>query len=240
MSWGDTELAIVVPTYNERENLPVVVERLWELGLKLGLVVVDDGSPDGTGELAEELAGRHKPMHVIHRPGKLGLGSAYREGFAWVLENTPARLVGQMDADLSHDPRDVPRLVEVARTGAVAIGSRYVPGGGVRNWPWHRRLISRMGSAYARVVLGVGVRDLTGGFKCWPRQALEAINLGEVISEGYAFQVEMTYRAIKAGFRVTEVPIVFTDRRLGSSKMSLAIALEAAWVVWAMRFRVGE
>jgi len=230
------EILVVLPTYNEAPNLPSMAEALYGLGLDLGLLVVDDASPDGTGEMAEELKHRYPSLMVLHRAGKQGLGSAYREGFKFGLEQTKAPYLAQMDADFSHDPKRLPALLEAARSGVVAIGSRYVPGGGTVNWGLKRRLLSRGGSLYARTVLGVPLHDLTGGFKCWPRQALESINLSTARSEGYAFQAEMSFRAHRAGFSFKEVPIIFEDRRLGQSKMSLGIVLEALWVVWWLRF----
>ncbi len=230
------EILVVVPTYNEVENLPPLVERLFGLGLDLGILVVDDGSPDGTGRLAEEMANRDPRLKVLHRQGKQGLGTAYVAGFGWGLQYTDARILVQMDADFSHDPAKVPELVAAARQGAVAIGSRYVEGGGVRNWGLGRRILSRGGGLYARVILGLAINDVTGGFKAWPRAALEAIDLSAVESDGYAFQAEMSYLAHRAGFPFQEVPIIFEDRRVGQSKMSLGIALEAIWIVWYLRF----
>jgi len=196
---------------------------------------VDDDSPDGTGDLADEIAARDPRVAVLHRAGKEGLGKAYLAGFAWALERDYG-LVLEMDADFSHDPSYLPALLEKAREADLVLGSRYVPGGGTVNWGLGRKLISRGGSLYARTILGVGVRDLTGGFKCFRREVLGAIDLPSVACTGYAFQIELTYRALKKGFRVAEVPIVFADRRAGSSKMSRRIVLEAMRKVWAMRF----
>ncbi len=233
------EVLVVVPTYNEADNLPRLARALLDLPLDLGILVVDDASPDGTGRLAEDLAARDRRVMVLHRPGKQGLGTAYVQGFSWGLAHTPARLFAQMDADFSHHPRRLPALVEVARRGVVAVGSRYVAGGGVRNWSLGRRLLSRGGSLYARLVLGLPLHDVTGGFKCWPRRVLEDIDLPAVHSNGYAFQAEMSYRAHRRGHRLVEVPIVFEDRRVGRSKMSAAIALEALWLVWRLRLGLG-
>lgn len=231
------EVLVVIPTYNESENLPPLLKALFGLGLDLGVLVVDDASPDGTGRLAQELAAGHPGrMWVLHRAGKLGLGSAYVEGFSWGLANTEARLLAQMDADFSHDPGALPALVQAARQGAVAIGSRYVPGGGVVNWGLGRRVLSRGGSLYAGLVLGLPLHDVTGGFKVWPRQVLMNLGLERVLSDGYAFQVEMSYRAHRQGVPLREVPITFADRRVGQSKMSLAIGLEALGLVWRLRF----
>lgn len=232
------ETLVVVPTYNELENLPRLAETLLSLETELGLLVVDDNSPDGTGHLAEELAAADSRVMVLHRPGKLGLGTAYVQGFLYGLERTDARFLVQMDADFSHNPFKVPELISSARDNAVAIGSRYVPGGGVKNWGLGRRILSRGGSLYARTILGLPINDVTGGFKCWPRAVLEDIDLGAVKSNGYAFQAEMSYRAHKRGHALKEVPITFVDRRVGQSKMSPAIALEAIWLVWKLRFSI--
>ncbi len=223
-----------LPTYNERENLELMVRALRELGL--AVLVIDDSSPDGTGELADRLAAELDHVEVLHRERKEGLGPAYLAGFRRVLAGD-AELIVQIDCDFSHDPADVPRLVEAAREADLVLGSRYVAGGSVRNWGIMRRLVSAGGSLYARVLLGVGIRDLTGGFKCFRREVLEAIDLDAVSSRGYAFQIETTYRALRAGFRVVEVPITFVDRERGGSKMSRGIVLEAIWKVPALRLR---
>jgi dolichol-phosphate mannosyltransferase len=223
-----------VPTYDERENLEPMVRALRELGV--GVLVIDDNSPDGTGALADRLAAELDGVEVLHRERKEGLGPAYLAGFRHVLAGD-AELVVQIDCDFSHDPADVPRLVEAARDADLVLGSRYVTGGRVENWGLVRRLVSAGGSLYARVLLGVGVRDLTGGFKCFRREVLETIDLDGVSARGYAFQIETTYRALRAGFRVVEVPIAFVDRERGGSKMSRAIVLEAIWKVPALRLR---
>ena len=230
---------LVVPTYNEADNLePVVAGARAALAATpegFRILVVDDGSPDGTGAIADRLAAAHPELEVLHRPRRAGLGPAYLAGFHRAL-GAGAGFVCEMDADLSHDPADLARLLDVVRAGAdVALGSRYVDGGGIADWGPLRRAVSRGGSWYARRVLGVDVRDLTGGFKCFRADVLEAIDLPSVRSRGYAFQVELTYRALCAGFRVVEVPIVFRDRRHGKSKMSPRIALEAVWLVPAVR-----
>jgi dolichol-phosphate mannosyltransferase len=212
------------------------LEQLATTGLEHTILVVDDGSPDGTGEIADRLAGDHPGLRVMHRPQKLGLGRAYLAGFQEALEHG-AELVLEMDSDFSHAPTDLPRLIAAARAADVVLGSRYVPGGGVENWGRLRRALSRGGSWYARVLLGVPVHDLTGGFKCFNRRVLEAIDLDAVHADGYGFQIELTYRAIQAGFTVTEVPILFRERREGQSKMTARIALEAVWKVPALRFR---
>lgn len=231
---------LVLPTYNEAGNVePVVARALASLPGDARVLVVDDSSPDGTGAIADRLAAeRPDRVEVLHRPGKGGLGPAYIAGFRRALAGG-AGFVLEMDADFSHDPADLPRLLAAAQRADLVIGSRYVPGGGAIAWSPARRLLSRGGSAYARRILQVSVRDLTGGFKCFRREVLEAIDLDAVDSKGYAFQVEMAYRAIRRGFRVVEIPIVFRDRRDGASKMTAAIAAEAAWRVPWLRYRRG-
>jgi dolichol-phosphate mannosyltransferase len=228
---------LVLPTYNEAGNLePIVNAALEQLPRPRRVLVVDDSSPDGTGEIADRLAAANPEVAVLHRDRKQGLGPAYLAGFREALEGG-ADLVVQMDADFSHDPRDLPRLLAAAESADLVLGSRYVDGGGVEDWGAIRRAVSRGGSAYARTALGIEVSDLTGGYKVWRREALEAIDLDSLDSLGYAFQVETTYRAVQGGFRVVEVPIVFRDRRAGQSKMSGAIMLEAAFRVPVMRLR---
>jgi dolichol-phosphate mannosyltransferase len=228
-------ICVCLPTYNERENLGPMVDRLGEiLGDEGVVLVIDDNSPDGTGELANRLAAERPWVHLLHRPRKEGLGPAYLDGFRRALE-LGAELIFELDCDFSHDPADVPRLAAAAEEADLVIGSRYVPGGGTRNWGLLRRLISRGGSLYAQLLLGVRIRDLTGGFKCYRRVVLEAIDLDAIHSKGYAFQIETTYRTLRAGFRVVEVPIVFVDREVGGSKMSKSIVLEAVWKVPLLR-----
>lgn len=224
---------IIIPTYNEKENLPTLVAQLRQQVPAAHLLVVDDGSPDGTGSMADGFAASDPQVHVLHRTSKDGLGRAYVAGFLWGLEQGYTRLV-QMDADLSHNPADVPRLL--AADADLVIGSRYVAGGGTVNWGLSRRLLSRGGCLYARTILGLPLQDLTGGFKCWRRAALEAVNLPEIRSNGYSFQIEMTWRALQRGFRAVEIPIVFTDRVDGVSKMSKRIVVEAVGMVWRLRF----
>jgi dolichol-phosphate mannosyltransferase len=226
---------LVLPTYNEAENIEPIV-RAARAQLREGdrILVVDDNSPDGTGQIADRLAGEIEGVEVLHRPGKQGLGRAYLAGFRRALDGG-ADLVLEMDSDFSHDPADLPRLIAAAQDADLVLGSRYVPGGSVIDWGLLRRLVSRGGSWYARRVLGVGVRDLTGGFKCFRRSVLESLDLESVHADGYGFQIELTYRAIKAGFNVVEIPIVFRDRRVGQSKMNARIALEAVWKVPALR-----
>jgi dolichol-phosphate mannosyltransferase len=224
---------VVLPTYNERENLPGIVPGILAAAPELDVLVVDDDSPDGTGKLADELAARDARVFVLHRPRKEGLGRAYLAGFAEALERGYGRIL-EMDADFSHDPARLPALLKT--DADLVLGSRYVEGGGTVNWGLGRRLLSKGGSFYARTILGLSIRDLTGGFKCFRREVLESIDLASVRSSGYAFQIELTYRALKRGFKVREVPIVFTDRRVGKSKMSRRIVAEALWMVWKIRF----
>ena len=233
-------LVVCLPTYNERENLEPLVRRLGAVlagvDVDARVLVIDDASTDRTGEIAASLARELPWLGVLHRPGKDGLGPAYLAGFRRALADG-ADAVMEIDCDFSHDPADVPRLLAALDRADVVIGSRYVPGGGIRDWGRVRRALSRFGSYYARAVLGVGVADLTSGFKCFRRAVLERIDLDAIDSRGYAFQVETTYRALRAGFRVAEVPIVFTERATGRSKMTAAIALEAAVRVPALRLR---
>ncbi len=227
---------LVLPTYEEATNVEALVEQARaKLPPSAQVLIVDDNSPDGTGEIARRLAGAHESVHFMHRETKEGLGPAYIAGFRRALAEG-AGLILQMDSDFSHEPAYLPRLLEAAGRADLALGSRYVPGGDVADWGAVRRAISRGGSAYAQRMLGVDVRDLTGGFKCFRREVLEAIDLDAVRSRGYAFQVEMTYRAIQLGFDVVEVPIVFRDRQAGSSKMSRSIVHEAIWRVPLLRF----
>jgi len=226
---------LVLPTYNEAENVEPFV-RAVRAQLRPGdrILVVDDNSPDGTGQIADRLAGEIDGLEVLHRPGKQGLGRAYLDGFRRALDSG-AELVLEMDSDFSHDPTDLPRMIAAAESADLVLGSRYVSGGSVSDWGPLRRLVSRGGSWYARKVLGVRLRDLTGGFKCFRRAVLEHLDLDSVHADGYGFQIELSYRAVKAGFRVVEIPIVFRDRRLGESKMNARIALEAVWKVPALR-----
>jgi dolichol-phosphate mannosyltransferase len=231
---------LILPTYNEAENLePLVHAALPQLeasGLPHTVLVVDDGSPDGTGQIAARLASELEQVQVLHRERKEGLGRAYLAGFAVALAQG-ADLVLEMDSDFSHDPADLPRLIAAASAADLVLGSRYVPGGGVEDWGVVRRTLSYGGCLYARALLGIPVRDLTGGFKCFHRRVLENIDLNGVHADGYGFQIELTYRAVKRGFTVTEVPIRFRERRVGTSKMNARIALEAVWKVPALRLR---
>jgi len=233
---------LILPTYNEAENIEAIVaaaSSTLATAARDGyrILIVDDGSPDGTGRMADRMAQAQPELRVLHRRVREGLGPAYLAGFRHALSEGAGHVM-EMDSDFSHDPRDLSRLLEGVYAGAdLALGSRYVPGGGVSDWGLMRRFVSRGGSAYAQVILGLRVRDLTGGFKCFRREVLEAIDLDSVRSQGYAFQVELTYRAVRAGFRVQEVPIVFRDRQAGVSKMSWRIATEAMWLVPQLRFR---
>jgi dolichol-phosphate mannosyltransferase len=232
---------LILPTYNEAENIEAIVLAAGEAlagapCAEYRVLIVDDGSPDGTGEIADRLADKYPWAQVLHRTTKEGIGPAYLAGFAHALAHGAAYVL-EMDSDFSHDPADLPRLLQAIADGAdLALGSRYVPGGGVSDWGLMRRLISEGGSTYARLVLSLSVRDLTGGFKCFRREVLEAIDFDSVRSHGYAFQVELTYRAVRAGFNVVEVPIVFRDRQRGTSKMSWQIAAEAMWLVPKLRY----
>jgi dolichol-phosphate mannosyltransferase len=233
----EPRITVCLPTYNERENLqPMIAALRRVLPESARILVIDDASPDGTGELADTIAKEDPRVSVLHRERKEGLGPAYIAGFERALADG-AELILEIDCDFSHDPNDVPRLLAAAEDADVVLGSRYVAGGGVRDWGRGRRFISAGGSAYARIVLGTRVRDLTGGFKCYRREVLETIPLDRVSSKGYAFQIETTYRAERAGFRIVEVPITFADREVGHSKMSRAIVAEAVWRVPSLRLR---
>ena len=234
-----TRAVVCVPTYDERENIEPLVRALGGVldTTRDRVLVIDDGSPDGTGEIADRLAGELPWLDVLHRTEKQGIGRAYLAGFDRALESD-AELVLEMDCDFSHNPADVPRLIAACEAGAdLALGSRWVDGGGTVNWGFLRRFISRGGSLYARLVLGVGIRDLTGGFKCFRRPVLETIDRNAIVARGYGFQIEGTYRALRAGFRVVEVPITFVDRRVGESKMSGGIVLEAMRQVPVLRWK---
>ncbi|MBL8633533.1 MAG: polyprenol monophosphomannose synthase [Myxococcales bacterium] len=233
------EALIIIPTYNERDNLKTLCDQVLAALPSADLLIVDDNSPDGTGQLADEMAAKNPRIQVLHRSGKLGLGTAYIAGFRYALSKG-YEFIFEMDADFSHDPVYLPALLGAAKDGAgVVIGSRRVPGGGTENWGISRQLISSGGSLYARTILGLDVRDLTSGFKCFRREVLAAIDLDAVRSNGYSFQIEMTYRAIRKGFSVAEVPIIFIDRRAGQSKMSSKIFAEAMGMVWRLRFASG-
>jgi dolichol-phosphate mannosyltransferase len=230
---NEDRACVILPTYDERENLPRIVPEILAASPAIDVLVVDDNSPDGTGVLADELAARERRVGVLHRPRKEGLGRAYLAGFAKALASGYGRVL-EMDADFSHDPAVLPALL--GTDADLVLGSRYVRGGSTVNWGFGRRALSRGGSLYARAILGVGVRDLTGGFKCFRRKVLEGLDLESVRSTGYAFQIELTYRALRRGFKVVEVPITFVDRRVGQSKMNRGIVFEALWKVWKIRF----
>jgi dolichol-phosphate mannosyltransferase len=226
---------VIIPTYNERENIPRIVPLVLSQDERLEVLVIDDASPDGTGQLADELASSNPRVHVLHRAGKLGLGTAYLAGFHWGIERGYDWLF-EMDADFSHDPAHLPAFIEALEQYDVVLGSRYLEGRvTVINWPMTRLILSYGANVYARMVTGLPVADATGGFKAFRREVLAAINLQEVESEGYAFQIEMSFRAWKKGFRLAEIPIVFVDRTLGESKMSKKIIREAVWRVWKLR-----
>lgn len=224
---------VVVPTYNERENLEELIPRVLEQHPGIEILVVDDGSPDGTGEYADSVAAANPRVHVLHRPGKMGLGSAYVQGFQRAL-STDADLVLQMDADFSHNPDVIPDLIDAADDHDVAIGSRYITGANVVNWPLQRLFLSYFANVYTHIITGLPLRDSTGGFKCFKRRVLEAIELDTIRSDGYSFQIEVNFRCWRKGFRLVEIPIVFVDRHSGTSKMSRRIVWEAMWLVWRL------
>jgi dolichol-phosphate mannosyltransferase len=225
---------ICLPTYNERENLPLMVEAIHGTVPEVHILVIDDGSPDGTGQIADGIAAQDPRVHVLHRSKKQGLGRAYIAGFSWALARDYA-LIFEMDCDFSHPVRYLPEFLKKSEQFDVVLGSRYIPGGGTQDWDWRRRLISRGGNTYAQAILGLPFKDLTGGFKCFHRKVLEALPLGEIVSNGYVFQIEMTYRSVLLGFSVGEVPIQFPDRTRGQSKMTGGIVREAVTKVWALR-----
>lgn len=232
---------VILPTYNERENLELFVARLLGVlrdnNLSGRIIIVDDNSPDGTGQIADELSRQHEAISVIHRPEKQGLGPAYLAGFKQALDSTDTSFIFEMDSDFSHDPAYIPAFLEAIADADLVLGSRYVPGGRVESWGLLRKIISRGGSTYARLILRLPVRDLTGGLKCFRREVLEELDLDAVTSCGYGFQIELTYKAAKKGFRVKEIPITFLDRQQGKSKMSKKIILEAVFLVWKLRLQ---
>ena len=237
MTPAESGIHVVVPTYNEAANVePLVAALLDALPAATRITIVDDASPDGTGEIADRLAGLHPGVDVLHRQGKEGIGPAYVAGFRHALEGD-AGLILQMDADFSHDPAEAPKLVAGCEHADLVLGSRYVAGGRVGEWGRGRMAISRWGSVYARTWLGLDIKDLTGGFKCFRREVLAALPLDRIKSDGYAFQIEVTYHIWRRGLRIKEIPILFVDRQVGTSKMSRRIIWEAAWMVWALRLR---
>ncbi len=229
---------VIVPTYNERENLPALAERLLKLPVVVDLLVVDDNSPDGTGQFADELASKFPQIHVLHRPGKAGLGRAYIAGFKWALARD-YEFILEMDGDFSHDPNDIPRFLAAAAEADLAIGSRYSNGIRVINWPLRRLMLSLAAATYVRIITGMPFTDPTGGFKCFRRRALASLDLDAVKSNGYSFQIELTHKIWRQGMKVGEVPIIFTDRFQGASKMSGGIVREAVWMVWSLLFQNG-
>jgi dolichol-phosphate mannosyltransferase len=229
---------IVVPTYNERENLPELAQRVLFLPVSVDMLVVDDNSPDGTGRIADELAAKHSNIHVLHRTEKNGLGRAYIAGFKWALERG-YEFIFEMDGDFSHDPNDVPKLLEAAKDSDLVLGSRYIHGIRIINWPLSRLMLSKGAATYVRLVTGMRIADPTGGYKCFRKRALQAIDLDAIHSNGYSFQIEMTHKLWRQGLKVVEVPIIFTDRFQGHSKMSGNIVWEALWIVWRLWLQNG-
>lgn len=229
---------VVVPTYNERENLPRLAQRILALPLAVDLLVVDDDSPDGTGRLADELAAQHPNIHVLHRKEKNGLGRAYVAGFKWALERD-YRFIFEMDGDFSHNPDDIPMFLEAARDADLVLGSRYLGGIRIINWPLSRLMLSKSAATYVRLITGMPFTDPTGGFKCFRRRALEAVGLDEIRSNGYSFQIETTHRLWRQGFKIVEVPIIFTEREKGHSKMTGHIVREAFFMVWRLWLQNG-
>jgi dolichol-phosphate mannosyltransferase len=234
-------VAVIIPTYNERDNLELIVTRVRTAVPDVDILIVDDNSPDGTGEIADKLAASDTRVHVMHRPGKSGLGTAYIAGFGWALENSYNVMV-EMDADGSHDPQDLPKMLAALNDADLVIGSRYIPGGTVVNWPKSREALSRGANVYVRMMLGIGVHDATGGYRAYRASTLRGIGLAEVDSQGYCFQIDLTLRTVSNGGRVTEVPITFTERARGKSKMSRAVILEALLRVarWGVTKRIGR
>ncbi len=234
-------VAVIIPTYNERENLELIVSRVHAAVGSADILVVDDGSPDGTGEIADKLAATDERIHVLHRQTKSGLGAAYLAGFSWALQRGYGVLV-EMDADGSHDPAELPSLLAALQNADLVLGSRYVPGGTVRNWPRSREVLSRGGNTYARLMLGISLQDATGGYRAFRAGTLRTIGLDSVESQGYCFQIDLALRTIRAGLTVTEVPITFTERTRGASKMSRGIILESFWRVaqWGLSSKLGR
>ncbi|RJP17434.1 MAG: polyprenol monophosphomannose synthase [Candidatus Abyssobacteria bacterium SURF_5] len=228
---------VVIPTLNERENIEKLLPAVLEMGEEYHILIVDDKSSDGTGELADQFALETGRVHVLHRPARMGLGSAYIDGFKYALKSTDAQYVFEMDADFSHDPKYLPDFLEVIREADLVVGSRYLKGISIVNWPLNRLIISKIGNWYARTITGLPLTDVTAGYKCFRRSLLEQIDLDSFHSNGYSFQIEMSYKAWKKGFRVKEVPIVFVDRTIGESKITYGIVWEAIWRVWALKFK---
>jgi dolichol-phosphate mannosyltransferase len=229
---------IVMPTFNERDNLPRMAQQLLQLLAKVDLLVVDDNSPDGTGKLADELAAKHPEIHVLHRAEKNGLGRAYLAGFKWALDRD-YEFIFEMDGDFSHNPNDIPVLLEAAQDADLVLGSRYINGIRIINWPLGRLMLSKSAAAYVQIITGMPITDPTGGYKCFRRRALAALDLGAVESNGYSFQIELTHKLWRQGYRIAEVPIIFTERVQGHSKMAGHIVSEALWMVWRLWFQNG-
>jgi dolichol-phosphate mannosyltransferase len=230
------EALIIVPTYNEKENIAQLIGSVLALRPDIEMLIVDDNSPDGTGRIIDSIAEKEPRVHVLHREGKLGLGSAYIKGFMWALENTDAKFVFEMDADFSHDPDSIPEFLETIKSNDLVIGSRYLDGITVVNWPLSRLILSFSANIYTRIVTGLPLKDSTGGFKCFRREVLEQLPLDTIKSDGYSFQIELNFLCWKKGFRIKEIPIIFVDRRVGISKMNKSIIWEAAFMVWRLRF----
>lgn len=230
------ETLVVIPTYNEKENISEVVGAVLTQGAGVEVLVIDDNSPDGTGRIVDAMAAADPRVHVLHRPGKLGLGSAYITGFKWALANTGAKFVFEMDADFSHDPNAIPQFLEAVKTHDLVIGSRYIRGISVVNWPLERLILSYAANKYTHLITGLPIKDATGGFKCFRRAVLESLPLDRIKSDGYSFQIEVNFICWKKGFRIAEIPILFVDRRVGISKMSKKIVREAAFMIWRLRF----
>jgi dolichol-phosphate mannosyltransferase len=234
-------IVVIIPTYNEAENLPLIVKRVRTAVPTVDILVADDNSPDGTGDIADELAAADSCIKVMHRQGKEGLGAAYLAGFAWAIDNGYDAVV-EMDADGSHQPEQLPRLLKALEDADLVLGSRWVPGGAVQNWPKSREFLSRGGSTYTRLALGIDVHDATGGYRAFRTSALQSLNLDQVESAGYCFQIDLAWRALQAGLSIREVPITFVEREIGESKMSQSIVLEALWrvTVWGAKHRYGQ
>lgn len=231
------ESLVIVPTLNERENLEKLIPEVLAVDEGIDVLVVDDNSTDGTGEVAEQFAVETGRVHVLHRPGKMGLGSAYIDGFRYALAKTEAKYVFEMDADFSHDPKHLPSFLEAIKEADLVVGSRYLKGISIVNWPLNRLIISKFGNWYARMITGLRFTDVTAGYKCFRRELLEQLDLDDIHSNGYSFQIEMTYMVWKQGFRIKEVPIVFVERESGDSKITFSIQWEAMWRMWELKFR---
>jgi len=230
------EALVIVPTYNEQENIEAIINAVLNVDEGLNVLVVDDNSPDGTGALVEELSKTSEKIHVLRRPGKFGLGSAYIDGFKWALANTDTKYVFEMDADFSHDPNALPQFLDCIKEADLVLGSRYLDGITVMNWPLRRLILSVGANIYTRIVTGMPLKDATGGFKCFRREVLQNLPLDDIKSDGYSFQIEVNYLVWKRGYKIKEIPIVFEDRRVGISKMSKRIVWEAVFLVWKLRF----